>query len=360
MKKVQAYGFTENIEEWLSDFLIGRSQVVNIKGEHSEAKNIKSGIPQGSVLGPFLFVLFVNDLPEIVRSMLFLFADDSKISRAISENNDKIILQNDLDAIVKWSDTWLMRIHPDKSAHVRIGKQMEVPQYEYMVGVRHVNYSTQEKDLGVVIDYELKFDAHIHEKVKKANMMAGWVRRSFLYIDKYVFNMLYKSLVRSHLEHAAPVWNPHLARNIDKIEEVQIRATKMVPGLRSMTYPDRLKHLQLPTLVYRRIRGDMINVFKIMTGKYHAECCPKLTTTKEKTGFQGKHSKYLYQDRSRLDVRKFSFTQRVSSIWNTLPEDVVSAENVDIFKGRLDEHWEEEPVKYDYKAPLSHVRITRM
>ena len=68
-----------------------------------------------------MFVLFVNDLPEIVRSMLFLFADDSKISRAISENNDKIILQNDLDAIVKWSDTWLMRIHPDKSAHVRIG-----------------------------------------------------------------------------------------------------------------------------------------------------------------------------------------------------------------------------------------------
>ena len=92
MKKVQAYGFTENIEEWLSDFLIGRSQIVNIKGEHSEAKNIKSGIPQGSVLGPFLFVLFVNDLPEIIRSMLFLFADDSKISRAISENNDKIIL----------------------------------------------------------------------------------------------------------------------------------------------------------------------------------------------------------------------------------------------------------------------------
>ena len=133
--------------------------------------------------------------------------------------------------------------------------------------------------------------------------MAGWVRRSFLFIDKYVFNMLYKSLVRSHLEHAAPVWNPHLARNIDKIEEVQIRATKMVPGLRSMTYPDRLKYLQLPTLVYRRIRGDMINVYKIMTGKYHAECCPKLTTTKEKTGFQGKHSKYLYRYQDSKQIR---------------------------------------------------------
>ena len=108
---------------------------------------------------------------------------------------------------------------------------MEIPQYEYMVGVKHVKYSTQEKDLGVEIDNKLSFDQHIQEKVKKANMMAGWVRRSFQYMNKFIFNMLYKSLVRSHLEYAAPVWNPHLAKHIDKIEEVQIRATKMVPGI---------------------------------------------------------------------------------------------------------------------------------
>jgi hypothetical protein len=131
-------------------------------------------------------------------------------------------------------------------------------------------------------------------------------------------------------------------------------------GILSFNKRSRLKYLKLPTLAYRRIRGDMINVYKIMTGIYHEECCPKLTTTKEKTGFQGKHSKYLFQDRSRLNLRKYSFTQRVGCIWNTLPEEVVSAENVDIFKGRLDKHWEKEPVKYDYKAPFSHVRITRM
>ena len=189
-------------------------------------------------------------------------------------------------------------------------------------------------------------------------MMTGWVRRSFQYMNKFIFNMLYKSLVRSQLDYATPVWNPPLAKHIDKIEEVQIRTTKMVPGLREMSYPDRLKKLELPTLVYKRLRGDMINVYKMMTGIYHSECCPKLTTTYEKTGIQGKHSKYLYQERSRLDVRKYCFTNRVVSIWNTLPEDVVMAENVNEFKRALDEHWSEELVKYDHRAPLKNVRIT--
>ena len=157
------------------------------------------------MLGPFLFVLYINEIPELVRIMLYLFADDSKIWKAIASPKDKEILQRDLDLILNWSETWLMRIHPDKSAHLRIGQQMEIPQYEYMVGVKHVKYSTQEKDLGVEIDNKLSFEQHIQEKVKKANMMAGWVRRSFQYMNKFIFNMLYKSLVRLHLEYAAPV-----------------------------------------------------------------------------------------------------------------------------------------------------------
>ena len=94
-----------------------------------------------------------------------------------------------------------------------------------------------------------------------------------------------------------------------------------------------------------------------MTVSYHAECCPKLITTQEK-GIHGKHSKYLFQNRSRLDVRKYSFTKRVISIWNTLPEDVVMAEDVNAFKGALDDHWSDEPVKFDNKVPLKNVRIS--
>ena len=359
LRKVKAYGFVTNIVDWLADFLTGRTQVVNIKGESSEAKHIKSGIPQGSVLGPFLFLLFVNDIPELVKSMLYLFADDNKIWRVIANRKDKELLQTYLETVFNWSKVWLMRIHPDKSAHLRIGQQMDVPQYEYTVGVKHVHYKTQEKDLGVLIDNSLSFNAHICEKVKKANMMAGWVRRSFQFLNTDVFNLLYKSLVRSHLEYAISVWSPHLAKHIDQIEEVQMRATKMVPKLKNMPYPDRLRSLRLPTLSYRRIRGDMINTYKMLSGIYHKECCPKMTTMLDKTGRQGRHSKYLFQERSKLDLRKYSFTQRVVNIWNSLPEEVVSATTVDRFKGALDKHWNDKPIKYHYKEHPKGISVTR-
>ena len=133
----------------------------------------------------------------------------------------------------------------------------------------------------------------------------------------------------------------------------------MVPELKNMTYEERLKSLNLPTLTYRRLRGDMITVYKIMKGLYHKECCPKLTTLAERTGRTGRHPLQLYQERSNLDLRKFTFTQRVSSAWNTLPKHVVESKNVNEFKTRIDKHWMNEKMKYDYREPLSSIRATR-
>jgi hypothetical protein len=230
-----------------------------------------------------MFLLFVNDLPQLVKSCLYLFADDNKIWRSIKNLEDKKALQKDLDIIYDWSKIWLMQIHPDKSAHMQIGSEMENPQFEYTVGTSAVKYSTIEKDLGVEIDSKLSFDEHITNKAKKANMMAGWIRRSFQYMTKDIFNLLYKALVRHHLEYCASVWNPYLQRHIDKIEEVQIRATKMIPELKNKSYSERLKALNLPTLTYRRLRGDMIDVYKVMHQKYHKECCPKFVMMEEMT-----------------------------------------------------------------------------
>ena len=177
---------------------------------------------------------------------------------------------------------WLMSIHPDKSSHIHIGQEMDVSQFEYMIGPMIVKFSTAEKDLGVTIDNNLTFGDHIIEKITKANKMAGWIRRSFQFMNKDIFVLLYKSMVRSHIEYAACVWNPYLWKFIDKLEEVQIRATKMVPELKHMEYHERLEALQLPTLSYRRVRGDMITVYKIINKIYHQECCPILQTLYEK------------------------------------------------------------------------------
>ncbi|XP_060068745.1 uncharacterized protein LOC132548866 [Ylistrum balloti] len=129
---------------------------------------------------------------------------------------------------------------------------------------------TSEKDIGVTVDKDLNFSMHMQQAVNKANSIVGLIRRSFVYLDEVSFKQLFKALVRPHLEYAASVWNPYKIRDIESIERVQRRATKLIPGLKELSYSDRLKKLGLPTLAYRRLRGDMINVFKIMD-KFHDE-----------------------------------------------------------------------------------------
>ena len=125
-----------------------------------------------------------------------------------------------------------------------------------------------EKDLGVHFDKSLRFDHHINTIINKANRTLGIVRKTFDYMNKDTFCQIFKGLIRPHLEYAAPVWSPHLIKYKEAIENVQRRATKMVPGLANLSYADRLKLLKLPTLAYRRVRGDMINVFKIIYGGF--------------------------------------------------------------------------------------------
>jgi hypothetical protein len=125
-----------------------------------------------------------------------------------------------------------------------------------------------EKDIGVTIDAKLNFEKHIQTQVNKANQIVGIIRRSFKYLDFKTFCLLFKSLVRPILEYASSVWNPYKTKDIEAIENVQRRATKMLPDMKDLTYEERLKKLKLPSLRYRRLRGDMIETFKIVTEIY--------------------------------------------------------------------------------------------
>ena len=126
----------------------------------------------------------------------------------------------------------------------------------------------QEKDIGVIVDDQLKFKDHMYEKIKKANNMMGLIRRSFIHLGEEMFLKLYKALVRPHLEYANVIWHPTKIKDITAIENVQRRATKYLPSLKNLSYEERLQKLKLPTLRYRRLRGDMIETYKLMTGKY--------------------------------------------------------------------------------------------
>lgn len=204
-------------------------------------------------------------------------------------------------------------------------------------------------DLGVTVDNNLSFSMHIYDKINKAYRMIGIIKRVFLPVDKNVLLLLYKSLVRSQLEYCNSVFNPYLKTLIRDLEKVQKRATKLVSQCQGKQYKDRLIYLDLPTLKYRRTRGDMIEMFKIVHGIYDKAVCP---TLKFCTGVTRGHKFKLEHVYSHLNIRKHSFFIRTIGIWNALPELVVDAPSVNTFKNRLDKFWSKEPFKFDWEADI--------
>ena len=360
LAKLKSYGLSEKTCLWVKDFLSNRKQRVHINGSYSSWHSVTSGIPQGSVLGPILFVIFINDLPESVKSEVYMFADDTKIYKQIENEEDCDIIQDDLDELFKWSEKWLLRFHPDKCLHLEVkGKQKITSEHTYTMnkyegGTVDLKTVNNEKDIGVTIDTNLPFEQHIQNQVNKANRNLGIIRRSFKYLDMETFCLLYKALVRPHLEYAASVWSPYKKKDIDSIENVQRRATKLIPILSGLSYEERLKKLKLPTLKYRRLRGDMIEVFKILMGIYDNEATRGLFEMNTYTT-RG-HSQKIQKSRTRLDIRKNYFTNRVVDIWNSLPDSVICAKSVKVFEGRLDRHWNEHPLVYDYKITTSRTK----
>ena len=166
---------------------------------------------------------------------------------------------------------------------------------------------------------------------------------------------IYKSLVRPHLEYANQVWAPHLKKHIISIEGVQRRATKLVPGLKDLPYEQRLRELSLPTLAYRRLRGDMIEAYKVASQVYDKSVCSNLLKFSETRATRG-HAYKLFKERARLDVRKYSFANRIVNCWNSLPPYVVEAPSVAAFEGRLDRYWRTHPIRYDFTAEPSPLR----
>ena len=200
----------------------------------SDPRNVTSGIPQGSVLGPILFVLYINDLPDVIKhgSIPFLFAEDTNIYHRIKCTQDCEDLQEDIKAMQLWSEKWLLCFHPDKCKCMRIGNSyIDLYAYRLKDNGKAMEFSKSEKDISVIIDSKLTFENHINETVNKANSIMGVIRRTFEFLDIKTFRLLYTSLVRPHIEYANQVWNPYLKKHIDMLENVQRRATKSIPGL---------------------------------------------------------------------------------------------------------------------------------
>ena len=351
LKKVENAGIKGKVLKWMEAFLTNRKQRVKIANTKSKWENVLSGIPQGTVLGALLFLIFINDLPEHIKnSIIKLFADDAKFYKHIQEAEDAAELQQDLDAACDWTIDWQLMFHPDKCKVVRLGKNNE--KYNYTIkgqnGVIHsVTESEGEKDLGILIDSKLNFQEHVNKKVKQANSILGIIKRSFKTLNKDSFIPLYKASVRPILEYGQPAWFPLYEREADALEAVQRRATCLISGIKHLPYRERLKYLNLPTLKHRRLRGDMIYTYKLLTKQIYTD--HEILKLVDESSITRGHKLKITKPKFKTNLRQKFFTNRVVEEWNKLPDQLVEAPSTNAFKNRFDKLWEDEEI-YEYKG----------
>ena len=263
----------------------------------------------------------------MTSSKVLKFADDTKVFRKVTNDTDKQSLQDDLDKLVKWSEKWQMLLNFGKCKCIHIvHRNMDE---EYKMGDAVLGRTTQEKDLGVIFSADMKVS-------EQGNQILGIIRRTIMYKENQLIVLLYKAIVRPHFEYCIQAWRPYRKKDIDKLERIQRRATKMIPELRDLSYESRLLQCGLTKLETRRLRGDQIEVFKIVNGCEDADM-NMFFKLKEGSRTRG-HKAALVKEQCRLDMRKYSFSQRVINEWNKLPNNCVNASSVNMFKNRIDRY----------------------
>jgi hypothetical protein len=331
--KLKDIGVRGGVLDWIAEWLQGRRQRVVIKGEASEWSKVLSGVPQGSILGPLLFLIYINDIDSGIVSSILKFADDTKIYGKVGTSQGIEALRRDLETLSEWSEKWQMPFNIEKCKVMHFGnKNVEA---KYCMNNFKLDVITEEKDLGVIISNKFKVSKQCAKAASKGNQILGLIKRTFISKEKNIILSLYKALVRPHLEYCIQAWRPHLVKDIDILEKVQRRATKMIMECRGKTYNERLILLGITTLEKRRIRADMLEVFKIMKGfeGIRGDSFFEIRCSKTRG-----HSMKLYKERVNKDVLKYSFGNRVVDLWNSLPEEVINSNSINSFKNRLEKH----------------------
>jgi len=293
-------------------------------------------VPQGSVLGPTLFLIYINDIDEGISSKVKIFADDTKIYRSISSLEEYQLLQKDLEKLQIWENKWQMSFNSSKCHVLKFGGDKSI--YTYNLHGHILDEVEEEKDVGVIVHSSLKVADNVLRSCSKANQMLGRITRNLVIRDKYHFTKLYKQYVRPHLDYCVQVWNPYLKKDIDEVEKVQRRFVNLVRGLKSSTYEDKLRELKLTTLQERRCRGDMKEVFKILNGIDRADVKFDFRKDESVQNTRSVSEGHLVLPKFKTNIRKNFFTVRVCENWNNLPLEIRNSEDVPSFKIMYDRH----------------------
>ena len=333
------YKINPIIINWLQDYLTCRQQKTVIDGHSSNTCYITSGVPQGSVLGPLLFVIYVNQLITELKNKcsnihIFGFADDVKLL-----SSDPNSLQDALDIVSNWTYNWQLPIQPLKSEHITFRRgQSQTPKFQinnnYFITVDTV------KDLGLYITDTLKWTQNITNISSKANYLTYNILKTFNTPDINLYILLYKTYIRPIVEYNTSIWTPHLITEIRQIEAVQKRFTRKLCQKLNISFKDykhRLGLLNIESLEYRRIKFDLILLYKIFNNLIDVDFNQlfKLSEVTDKYNLR-RHVLHLQKPKfAKTSIRNNFFSYRIINIWNRLPEVCVCSPTLAVFKKNL-------------------------
>ena len=271
--KLEEWGITGEVLEWLKDWLSGRRQRVKVDDEYSSYEDVLSSVLQGSVLGGILFNIFVDDIDDAVVDQILTamakFADDTKVAKVVETEEDAAAMQMIINELAKWAKKWEMKFNAEKCKIMHFGNRNARAKY-VMDGVE-LGEITEERDLGIRVANTMKPSRQCAVAAKSANYALSQIQRSFHFRRKGDLIPLYKTFVRPKLEFGVAAWSPWTETDKKEMEKVQERLMRMVSDAVGTSYEEKLKDAGLTTLRERRERGDVIEVFKTLRGINNVE-----------------------------------------------------------------------------------------
>ncbi len=310
LDKLPKYNITGKVANWIEDWLYERTQRVVINGVTSDSVKVTSSVPQGSVLGPMLFQVYIDDMTDKLQDCAcYLYADDTKIALATPKTEDCVKLQRNVNLMKEWADKNRMKFNIDKCAVLHFGKKNL--NYEYKLSQKAIRKSSAERDLGVIISGTGKFHEHVSATVAKANRMVGLVKRSFRTRDPATMSRIYNMYIRPVIEYASPVWNPVLKGQIKALEQVQRRFWK------------RGDHVQIPgnetSHEKNMSKTDLIFMHKIYKGECGLSFQDFFKVVNHSHRTRQNDQGHLQVTRTASNIRKHSFSCRAIEHWNNVP-----------------------------------------
>lgn len=342
LDKLRCLGIQGTILQWISGFLHDREMRVSVKGCVSKPKDVASGVPQGSILGPTLFLVYINSVASQLSSQFKIFADDLKMYSSVKIMPNMLpsscisAVQNDIDVLYSTALSWGLKVNVKKSMVLRFPRSQPDRLPSYTLGGLPLPVADTASDLGVTVDTDLKFHSHAQQTAHKASGLSHSLLKATVCRTEEFMVFLLKTHIRPILDYSSCLWSTGYAGDVKLLESVQRRWTKQVVGLSSLSYADRLKSLNLFSIQGRLLRADLIMYWKILNG--HSCINPEdIFILSPETRTRG-HMLKLFCPSVRTDIRKRFFSVRCVQIWNSLPAPVVCASDLNQFKKMLHSH----------------------